>query len=193
MKITRLKSYAVPPRWIFLKIETDEGLAGWGACDRGQSGDRRRLCGGAVGLSHRPRAKQHRRPVASDVSGRLLSRRSDLDERHRRHRSSTVGHQGQGLRPLSGTTAPTTPSFKSKASASTTTSQMTCSTIWLIVRCSTTRMASSPFPLGQAWASRSKRSTSPNAPKSAIAGVIPSGGTPTGLSLNGECQPTSVR
>lgn len=25
MKITRLKSYAVPPRWIFLKIETDEG------------------------------------------------------------------------------------------------------------------------------------------------------------------------
>lgn len=29
MKITRLKSYAVPPGWIFLKIETDEGLAGW--------------------------------------------------------------------------------------------------------------------------------------------------------------------
>lgn len=30
MKITRLTSYAVPPRWLFLKIETDEGLAGWG-------------------------------------------------------------------------------------------------------------------------------------------------------------------
>ncbi len=30
MKITALKTYLVPPRWLFLKIETDEGLAGWG-------------------------------------------------------------------------------------------------------------------------------------------------------------------
>jgi L-alanine-DL-glutamate epimerase-like enolase superfamily enzyme len=30
MKITRLTSYLVPPRWLFLKIETDEGLVGWG-------------------------------------------------------------------------------------------------------------------------------------------------------------------
>ena len=30
MKITRLTTYAVPPRWLFLKIETDEGLIGWG-------------------------------------------------------------------------------------------------------------------------------------------------------------------
>jgi galactonate dehydratase len=30
MKITALKTYIVPPRWLFLKIETDEGLFGWG-------------------------------------------------------------------------------------------------------------------------------------------------------------------
>lgn len=30
MKITALKTFIVPPRWCFLKIETDEGIAGWG-------------------------------------------------------------------------------------------------------------------------------------------------------------------
>ncbi len=30
MKITGYKTYVVPPRWLFLKIETDEGISGWG-------------------------------------------------------------------------------------------------------------------------------------------------------------------
>ena len=30
MKITKITSYVVPPRWLFIKIETDEGLVGWG-------------------------------------------------------------------------------------------------------------------------------------------------------------------
>ncbi len=30
MKITSLKTYNVPPRWLFLKIETDTGIVGWG-------------------------------------------------------------------------------------------------------------------------------------------------------------------
>ncbi|MCQ2030094.1 galactonate dehydratase [Stutzerimonas zhaodongensis] len=30
MKITRLTTLLVPPRWLFLKIETDEGVTGWG-------------------------------------------------------------------------------------------------------------------------------------------------------------------
>lgn len=30
MKITRLTTYRVAPRWMFLKIETDEGISGWG-------------------------------------------------------------------------------------------------------------------------------------------------------------------
>lgn len=30
MKITKLTTYIVPPRWCFLKVETDEGVFGWG-------------------------------------------------------------------------------------------------------------------------------------------------------------------
>ena len=30
MKITALKTFLVKPRWLFLKIETDEGISGWG-------------------------------------------------------------------------------------------------------------------------------------------------------------------
>ena len=30
MKIVNYEMYQVPPRWLFLKIETDEGIVGWG-------------------------------------------------------------------------------------------------------------------------------------------------------------------
>lgn len=30
MKIKSLTTYAVPPRWLFLRIETDDGVVGWG-------------------------------------------------------------------------------------------------------------------------------------------------------------------
>ncbi len=30
MKITKLETFLVPPRWCFLKISTDEGVVGWG-------------------------------------------------------------------------------------------------------------------------------------------------------------------
>jgi galactonate dehydratase len=30
MKITKISTWQVPPRWLFLKIETDEGVIGWG-------------------------------------------------------------------------------------------------------------------------------------------------------------------
>ena len=30
MKITKLELFKVLPRWLFLKIETDEGICGWG-------------------------------------------------------------------------------------------------------------------------------------------------------------------
>jgi galactonate dehydratase len=30
MRITRLTTYAVAPRWLFLRIDTDEGISGWG-------------------------------------------------------------------------------------------------------------------------------------------------------------------
>ena len=30
MKVTKLTTFVVPPRWLFLKVETDEGVTGWG-------------------------------------------------------------------------------------------------------------------------------------------------------------------
>ncbi len=30
MKITSMELFIVPPRWLFLKIDTDEGITGWG-------------------------------------------------------------------------------------------------------------------------------------------------------------------
>ncbi|MDB5054079.1 MAG: galactonate dehydratase [Bacilli bacterium] len=30
MKITKMELFKVPPRWLFLKIDTDEGISGWG-------------------------------------------------------------------------------------------------------------------------------------------------------------------
>ncbi|HEY2296750.1 MAG TPA: galactonate dehydratase [Jatrophihabitans sp.] len=30
MKITKLTTYAVAPRWVFLRVDTDEGITGWG-------------------------------------------------------------------------------------------------------------------------------------------------------------------
>lgn len=30
MKITKITTYLVPPRWCFVKVETDEGIVGWG-------------------------------------------------------------------------------------------------------------------------------------------------------------------
>lgn len=30
MKITRIETFAVPPRWMFCRVETDDGIVGWG-------------------------------------------------------------------------------------------------------------------------------------------------------------------
>lgn len=30
MKITRIDTFLVPPRWLFLRMETNEGVVGWG-------------------------------------------------------------------------------------------------------------------------------------------------------------------
>jgi galactonate dehydratase len=30
MNIIKFSTFLVPPRWLFLKIETDEGISGWG-------------------------------------------------------------------------------------------------------------------------------------------------------------------
>ena len=74
MKITKITTYRLPPRWMFLKIETDEGVVGWGEPV-------------IEGRARTVEAAVHELGdylIGQDPSRRSLSRRSDPDERHRR-------------------------------------------------------------------------------------------------------------
>lgn len=86
MKITKLTTYRLPPRWMFLKIETDEGVVGWG---EPVIEGRARTVEAAVHEPGRipdwPGSGAHQRPVAGDVPRGLLPRGADSDERHRRY------------------------------------------------------------------------------------------------------------
>ena len=96
-KITRLETFLVKPRWLFLKIHTDAGIVGLGepilegralTCADGRRGDR--------ALPGRQGPAPGRAPLAGDLPPRLLPRRPDPDQRAERHRPGAVGHQGQG-------------------------------------------------------------------------------------------------
>ena len=99
MKITSLATYRVAPRWMFLKIETDEGLSGWGepvleGRARTVEAAVREL--GETLIGQDPlRINDH---WQSMVPRPLLPRRRGADERHRRHRPGALGHPGQGAR-----------------------------------------------------------------------------------------------
>lgn len=66
MTITRLTTYTVPPRWLFLKVGTDVGIVGWGepvlegraaAVMQLDLASLRRIFGqmlGGVGIGHNP-------------------------------------------------------------------------------------------------------------------------------------------
>ena len=99
MKITRLTTFIVPPRWCFLKIETDEGITGWG--EPVLEGRAHTVAAAVEELADyldRQGSRADRGPLDGAVSRRLLSRRRRAHERPRRHRPGAVGHQGQGAR-----------------------------------------------------------------------------------------------
>ena len=99
MKITKLTTFIVPPRWCFLKIETDEGITGWGEpVLEGRAHTVAAAVDGAGRLSRRQGSVADRGPLDGALSRRLLSRRRRAHERPRRHRPGAVGHQGQGAR-----------------------------------------------------------------------------------------------
>ena len=76
MKITKLTTYIVPPRWCFLKIETDAGIVGWGEpVVEGRAHSGRGRGRGTVGLPGRQGPAQHRGSLDRAVPRRLLSRR----------------------------------------------------------------------------------------------------------------------
>ena len=63
MKITKLSTYRLAPRWMFLKIETDEGVSGWGEpVIEGRARTVAGRCRGAVRVPDRPGPVSHQRP-----------------------------------------------------------------------------------------------------------------------------------
>lgn len=86
MKITHITTYRLPPRWMFLKIETDEGVVGWGEpVIEGRARTVEAAVHEFADYLIGKRSGAYQRPVAGNVPGRFLSRRPDYDERHRRY------------------------------------------------------------------------------------------------------------
>ena len=86
MKISQLELFKVPPRWLFLKITTSDGLIGWGEPVVEGKADTVAAAVQELGeyiLGKKP--GPDRRHLASLVSGRLLPGRSCIDERHGRY------------------------------------------------------------------------------------------------------------
>ena len=100
MKITKLTTFVVPPRWLFLKIETDEGITGWG--EPVVEGRAETVAACVAELADYLVGKDpcaDRGPLDGALSRRFLPRRRDAYERAGRHRPGAVGHQGQGAGP----------------------------------------------------------------------------------------------
>ena len=99
IRITKLETILVKPRWLFLKVHTDEGIVGLG---EPVTEGRALTCAEAIKeiepyLDRAGRAAC-RPPLAGHLPPRVLSRRPDPHQRAVGHRPGAVGHQGQGAR-----------------------------------------------------------------------------------------------
>ncbi len=99
LKITKLETIPIKPRWLFLKVHTDAGIIGLGEPivegralhgRRGGQRDRAILAGQGSPTGGAP--------LASDLPARLLSRRPDSDQRLERNRHGPLGHQRESAR-----------------------------------------------------------------------------------------------
>ena len=99
IKVTKIEAFVLKNSWVFVKVSTDAGISGWGEMLKD---DAKACAAGAlevgdylVGQDPLPR----RPPLAGHPPRRLyLPRRPHQDRDYQRHRSGSVGHQGQGLR-----------------------------------------------------------------------------------------------
>ena len=83
MKIKSHQLYIVPPRWLFLKIETDEGIVGWGEpVIEGKAATVKAAVDELMqGLIDKD-PMDIEASLEHDVSWRVLSRRTNFNERH---------------------------------------------------------------------------------------------------------------
>ena len=92
MKIGRIETFLVPPRWLFVRVESDDGAVGWG--EASLEGHAEAVDGAFEALrdrfiGHDPRAD--RGHLAGRLSRRLLSRRAGADVGAGRARAGACG------------------------------------------------------------------------------------------------------
>ena len=98
MRVTALELFAVPPRWLFLKLSTDEGIAGWGepivegraATVRAAVEEMGEWSSGGTRSGSRTTCRSCG-AAASTAAGRSCAV-------HLGHRPGAVGHQGPSAR-----------------------------------------------------------------------------------------------
>ncbi len=98
MKIGRIETFYVPPRWLFVRVETEDGAVGWGEASLEAGRKRWTAPSKRSRPLHRPRCAADRGYLAGLLSRRFLSRRSGADVGARRPRAGAVGSEGQGRR-----------------------------------------------------------------------------------------------
>ena len=94
VKIARIETFLVPPRWLFCRVETDDGLVGWGEpVVEGRAEVVRAAVEVLAEYLDRPGPAAHRGPLAGAHQGRLLPGRPGALQRRRRPRPGAVGHR----------------------------------------------------------------------------------------------------
>ena len=97
IKITKLETLLVKPRWLFLKVHTDAGIVGLG--EPIVEGRPETVATAIKEIEPYLMGKDPRRvvaPLAGDLPARVLSRRADPHQCPERDRHGALGHQGQG-------------------------------------------------------------------------------------------------
>jgi L-alanine-DL-glutamate epimerase-like enolase superfamily enzyme len=94
MHIQSMELFQVPPRWLFLKITTDDGLVGWG--EPIVEGKAATVQAAVEEMSDFLIGREA--GAIEDLWQVLLSWWASADERYLGDRAGAVGYQGQALR-----------------------------------------------------------------------------------------------
>ena len=93
MKITKLETFLIAPRWLFLRVHTDEGIVGLGEPYlEGRATTSAEAVRELGRLPHRSRSTTNYPSLGGDVSTAMLSWWRNYDERDQWGRGCALGY-----------------------------------------------------------------------------------------------------